>query len=193
MVAKQRSQTADKGDDPWHASKDHGGRTDPWAKPDNRDTKSVSAMQLAHIEQSVHKKVLDSIKDQVHPKNTDEDEEMAQVTESRVTELEHQIHRMQTAIHAAPGLDSSTATEMRFNELEQKVQTMQDNMQQMSNGMQTFQQQQNAHNNEIVGQITAVKQQVDNQQQGLANLLDQKMEEQMERIDALLIKRAKLE
>eukprot|EP00438_Fugacium_kawagutii_P009704 Skav211707 [mRNA] locus=scaffold2852:13650:23301:- [translate_table: standard] len=154
MVAKQKGQvTKEKGDDPWLQS-------DPWASPD-RPPKQLTTMQLAHMEQAVQQRVLDSLQDRL-PAKPDEDAEMSQATDSRVAELE------------------------------QRVQAMQTNMTQMNQSMQSFQQQQTTHNQQVVQQINTVQQQVDTQQQGLQTLLNQKMDEQMTRIEAILNKRAKL-
>ena len=61
----------------------------------------------------------------------------------------------------------------------------------MQQNMQTYQGQQQQHNAQVVKEITTIKTQVDQQNSSLKTMLDSKLEDQMNRIEALLCKRAK--
>ena len=82
-------------------------------------------------------------------------------------------------------------TDSRVARLESQVKQLTDNMAGMSSSMSTFHQQQQHVNNQLGSQVSAIKQQVDAQNVNLQKMLDNKMEEQMSRIEALLTKRAK--
>lgn len=146
-------------------SKDSESRPDPWLQNDprmqpNRSAKQLSPHQVAAMEASIEKKVLDTIRPQMY--RMDDDEDMPSVaSEQKVHELEAQV----TNLHAS------------LNQIQQNVQQLQ--------------QQQAAQNQQMTQQIQTVQHQVDSQQQGIQSLLDKKMSEQMERIEALFNKRAK--
>ena len=83
------------------------------------------------------------------------------------------------------------ATESRVARLESQFKQMSENMTSMSSSMGAFHQQQQAVNNQLGNQVTAIKHQAETQHVSLQAMLDNKMEEQMSRIEALLTKRAK--
>ena len=73
------------------------------------------------------------------------------------------------------------AVDERVTHLEEKVHALTDNLNQL-----TGSQQQQAHNTQVVQQVQALKVRADQQEHVMATMLDQKMEEQMSRIEALL-------
>eukprot|EP00438_Fugacium_kawagutii_P002078 Skav230762 [mRNA] locus=scaffold4515:157725:162575:+ [translate_table: standard] len=85
VVASQRVKPVDKGEDPW-------AQQDPWMK-ETTPPRAISAQQLASIETSVQKKVMEALKDQ---KANQSDEEMEPVHDSKVAQLEHQMKQMQS-------------------------------------------------------------------------------------------------
>ena len=99
------------------------------------------------------------------------------------------------SIQAKTGEESDVAmddaTENRVAKLENQVTQLSESMTSMSSSMSAFHQQQQHVNGQLGSQVTAIKQQVDHQNANLKALLDNKMEEQMSRIEALLTKRAK--
>lgn len=84
------------------------------------------------------------------------------------------------------------ATETRVSHLEQQIKSMQSNLHQVTQTVATFQQEQNHQNTQMVTEIAAVKHQVEAQQKGMKSFIEQQMETQMGRIEALLNKRAKI-
>ena len=82
--------------------------------------------------------------------------------------------------------DMGTQHDTRVAELEQKVQSLQENVNALSSNLSTFQQQQTQQNNSVVGQIQALQTSVENQHQHMTKVLDAKMEQQMGRIEQLL-------
>ena len=81
--------------------------------------------------------------------------------------------------------------ESRFQKLEEQVKTMTANYSQFHASVSTFQAQQNQHNTQVSAQITAIKQQVDAQASSLQGVIETKFEDQMNRLEALLSKRAR--
>lgn len=79
----------------------------------------------------------------------------------------------------------------RVSQLEDQVRKLTDNFASMNSSISSFQQQQQHINGQIAGQMQGIKTQVDNQHATMQSLLENKMEEQMNRIEALLTKRAK--
>lgn len=79
----------------------------------------------------------------------------------------------------------------RVSQLETQVKQLTENFQNLSGSVSTFQQQQSHVNSQIANQITGVKTQMDKQNVQMQQILDSKMEEQMSRIEALLMKRHK--
>ena len=83
------------------------------------------------------------------------------------------------------------AVDSRVSQLESKVQSMQESIDKMQFNIQSYQGQQQQHNAQVVSEITTIKTQVDQQSSSLKSMLDSKLEDQMNRIEALLCKRAK--
>ena len=83
------------------------------------------------------------------------------------------------------------AVDSRVSQLESQVVSMQESIDKMQHNMQTYQGQQQQHNAQVVKEITTIKTQVDQQNTSLRTMLDSKLEDQMQRIEALLCKRAK--
>eukprot|EP00435_Cladocopium_sp_Y103_P059065 s893_g21.t1 len=138
-------------DDPLQAN-------DPWANAYQGQTSrqsTLTAGQLASMENTVEKRVLAAIQDHVMPAKA-EDAHMNTESEQRLTQLERQVH------------------------------TLTDNLNQLSGSMSSFQQQQQTHNTQVSHQVQALKSQADQQEHTMKSLLEQKMEEQMLRIEALL-------
>eukprot|EP00438_Fugacium_kawagutii_P033507 Skav232542 [mRNA] locus=scaffold319:262177:267237:+ [translate_table: standard] len=81
--------------------------------------------------------------------------------------------------------DMPPAYDQKMAALEQQVQSLQTNMEQLQSGVQQFQHEQAIQNKQVSTQIGNVQKQVEAQHQGYQNLLDRKMAEQMERIEAL--------
>eukprot|EP00438_Fugacium_kawagutii_P029788 Skav227161 [mRNA] locus=scaffold502:180634:185295:- [translate_table: standard] len=142
------------------------------AKPDNepkgdpwakQDPWSQSSLPSPHQLAAIEANIEKKVMDAIKPQlfRMDEDEEMAPATDQKVTALEAQ------------------------------VQSLQSNVQQMQQDMQQFQQQQGVHNTQVNHRIHSVQQQIESQQQGFQNALDEKMAEQLRRIEAIINKRAK--
>eukprot|EP00435_Cladocopium_sp_Y103_P056938 s802_g19.t1 len=131
---------------------------DPWANAYQGHTSKQSTLtagQMASMENNVEKRVLAAIQDHVMPAKA-EDAHMDTESEQRLTQLERQVH------------------------------TLTDNLNQLSGSMSSFQQQQQTHNTQVSHQVQALKSQADQQEHTMKSLLEQKMEEQMLRIEALL-------
>eukprot|EP00435_Cladocopium_sp_Y103_P039757 s1318_g10.t1 len=77
-------------------------------------------------------------------------------------------------------------TDQRMSQLESQVHLVTDNLNQLTGSMATFKQQQQTHNTQVAHQVQALKTQADQQEHSMKSLLDQKMEEQIARIEALL-------
>lgn len=118
------------------------------------------------------------------------------VSVSQLAAIEANVEkRVMASIQAKTGEESDVAmddaTENRVAKLENQVKQLSESMTSMSSSMSAFHQQQQHVNGQLGSQVTAIKQQVDHQNANLKALLDNKMEEQMSRIEALLTKRAK--
>ena len=74
----------------------------------------------------------------------------------------------------------------RLAQLESQVHALTDNLTQLTGSMTSFKQQQHAHNTQVAHQVQVLKSQADQQEHTMKSLLDQKLEEQMSRIEALL-------
>ena len=74
----------------------------------------------------------------------------------------------------------------RVTQLEQQVSSLTDNLNQLTGSLSSFKQQQQTHNAQVVHQVQALKQQAEQQDNAMRSILDQKMEEQMARIEILL-------
>eukprot|EP00438_Fugacium_kawagutii_P004921 Skav217260 [mRNA] locus=scaffold47:1180518:1185328:+ [translate_table: standard] len=152
-----------------HVTQTQDGATDPWLKDDpwgKPTQKSLSAHQLAALEANIHRKVVDSIASQTRASSQsspDEDADMTGAQDKRVTDLEFQVKQMQ------------------------------DNMQQLAHTVQTNHQEQQQQNSAISGQMLAVRNQMETQQSSIQQMLNQSMEEQLKKIDALISKRAKMQ
>ena len=77
-------------------------------------------------------------------------------------------------------------TDQRVTQLESQVSALADNLTQLTGSMTSFKQQQQTHNTQVAHQVQALKTQADQQEHTMKSLLEQKMEEQMSRIEALL-------
>lgn len=84
-----------------------------------------------------------------------------------------------------------SAVDSRVTQLESQVKQLTENFQSLSGSVSSYQQQQAHVNSQIANQITGVKNQMDKQNSQMQQILDSKMEEQMSRIEALLMKRHK--
>ena len=130
---------------------------DPWMERKPVTTSAMlSQQQLSALEAKVEQKVMSSVIAKVPIPCHDEDADMGTQHDTRVAELE------------------------------QKVQSLQENVNALSSNLSTFQQQQTQQNNSVVGQIQALQTSVENQHQHMTKVLDAKMEQQMGRIEQLL-------
>ena len=87
--------------------------------------------------------------------------------------------------------DMKDTNDIRVQQLETQVQKLTDNMASLSSSMSSFHTQQQHVNTQLSTQIGTIKSQVDQQHTSMQAMLDNKMEEQMSRIEALFAKRAK--
>eukprot|EP00435_Cladocopium_sp_Y103_P014980 s1304_g3.t1 len=126
---------------------------DPWASAYRAQAKHAapSASQLASIESNVQKKVLAAVQDQIASTKQPSD------------------------------MDIDANQDQRVTMLEQQVQSLTTNMQQLTGSMTEFKNQQTKHNNQVAHQVMTLQQQADQQQNSMQQLLDQKLEEQMNR------------
>ncbi|CAL1131110.1 unnamed protein product, partial [Cladocopium goreaui] len=85
-----------------------------------------------------------------------------------------------------PDMDMDTGGDSRVAQLEQQVSMLTSNVQHITESFSEFKHQQTTHNSQVAHQVQALKQQADQQQHTMQSLLDQKLEEQMTRIEALL-------
>ena len=131
---------------------------DPWAPRQSTQTRAISVSQIAAIETSVQRKVLETLQ---HNRSADEDTEMKDTNDQRVQQLQTQVQKLT------------------------------DNMASLSSSMNSFHNQQQHVNTQLSTQIGTIKNQVEKQHVSMQSMLDTKMEEQMNRIEALLTKRAK--
>ena len=122
----------------------------------------LSQSQIANIESQAEKRVMANVQPALQALSPHDDAEMIPAVDDRVSQLETQVRQ----IHEC--------------------------MQKSSQSIQAFQQQQMQQNQAMHSQINAVKQQVDSQHQSFQSLLDNKLEDQMSRIEALLVKRMKV-
>lgn len=149
-----------------HLTQQQAEPTDPWLKQDPwskpQNSKGLSAHQLATLEANIHRKVVDSIASQSKTcSSTEEDTEMEAVNDKRIVDLEHQVRQLH------------------------------DHMHQLNTNVQQTQQQQEQHNAQVAGQIQAVRNQVSMQESTMQKMLNQSMEDQYAKIEALFAKRAK--
>ena len=79
------------------------------------------------------------------------------------------------------------------DEVENRVQALEQQVQQLTTNVQGYQQQQNQHNQTMYHQLQSVDKKVDHQQHAMQGFLDAKLEEQMQRIEQLFSKRGRLE
>ena len=134
---------------------------DPW-KSGSTSSTSISQQQIARIEASVEKKIMTAI--QGNPAMVPikpDDETMDAVYDDRISALEFKVNQMQ------------------------------ENMQAMSTNMNSFQQSQTAHNQQVAQQIQATQHQLEQHNARVENMLDRKLESQMSKIEALLEKRGR--
>eukprot|EP00435_Cladocopium_sp_Y103_P041629 s730_g11.t1 len=76
--------------------------------------------------------------------------------------------------------------DLRVSSLEHQVSSLTENLTLLTNSVSSFKQQQLTHNTQVAHQVQALKSQADQQELSMKSLLEQKMEEQMSRIEALL-------
>ena len=112
---------------------------------------------------------------------------------NQIATIEANVERkVRESIQSLPPDDAmEPAVDGRVSQLESQVITMQESIDKMRQNMQTYQGQQQQHNAQVVKEITTIKTQVDQQNSSLKTMLDSKLEDQMNRIEALLCKRAK--
>ena len=79
------------------------------------------------------------------------------------------------------------------DEVENRVQALEQQVHQLTTNVHGYQQQQNQHNQTIYHQLQSVDKKVDQQQTALQGFLDNKLEEQMQRIEQLFSKRGRHE
>ena len=131
---------------------------DPWAPRQSAQSRAISVSQIAAIETSVQRKVLETLQSS---RSQDDDTEMKDTNDQRVQMLETQVQKLT------------------------------DNMASLSSSMNSFHSQQQHVNTQLGTQIGNIKSQVEKQHVSMQSMLDTKMEEQMNRIEALFTKRAK--
>ncbi len=76
---------------------------------------------------------------------------------------------------------------------DERVSALEHQVQQLASSVQAFQQQQAGQNTQFQAQLAAVDKKVDQHQQSIHQLLDNKLEDQMARIEQLFTKRARME
>ncbi len=117
------------------------------------------------------------------------------ISVSQIAAIETNVQKkvLETLQHKTPDEDAvmSDTAEQRVQHLESQVKQLTDNMTNLSSSMSSFHAQQQQVNTQLSTQIGSIKSQVDKQHVSMQTLLDTKMEEQMNRIEALLTKRAK--
>lgn len=87
------------------------------------------------------------------------------------------------------GMDDSSMSD----DVDQRVQSLETQVHQLTQNMHSFQQQQTNHNQAMYSQIQAVDQKVEQQQGSLQTFLDARLESQMQRIEMLFTKRSRHE
>lgn len=116
----------------------------------------------------------------------------SQITPSQLASMEAKVEKrvmaqLQNCLPNQKGEDTPMdSSDSRVTQLESQVHTLTDNLNQLTNSMSAFKQQQHAHNTQVAQQVQVLKTQADQQEHTMKSLLDQKLEEQMCRIEALL-------
>ena len=146
-----------------------GPEKDPWLTQDPWQTspstgQSISQSQVAKIEANVEKKILATIQERSERNTSSTAEDAAMETQD----------------------DRITALEAKFAELS-------DNVQAIGKSTTQFQTQQQQHNQHIAQQVQHTQQQMEQQSKRVETMLDQKLESQMAKIEALLTKRPRQE
>lgn len=115
------------------------------------------------------------------------------ITPSQVASIETNVERriraaMKDQLAGLKSEDTAMepAVDPRVFQLEQQVNELTDNLNQLAGSVTSFKQQQQTHNTQVVQQVQALRTQADQQESFMKNLLDQKLEEQMHRIESLL-------
>ena len=125
----------------------------------------------------------------------------AALSSSQIANIETQVEKrvmaqvqpaIQQALSSSDDAEMIPAVDDRVSQLESQIKQINENMQKSNQSFQVFQQQQMQQNQAMTHQISNVKQQVDSQYHSLQTMLDSKMEDQMSRIEALLVKRMKV-
>ena len=75
----------------------------------------------------------------------------------------------------------------------ERIANLEQQMHQMNASMQSFQQQQVQHTQTLYGQVQAMEKRLNDQNQSINNMLDSKLEDQMQKIEMLLTKRSRTE
>ena len=143
---------------PVSSSQDPWANYDPWKKPSvSSNTGAMSNAQVAQIEATLTKRIDSAIQSRVAETSV-EDADMTQESESRVSQLEKQVHHLT------------------------------DGLQKLSANVGQFQQAQQLQNQQMTQQTQALQSQVEQQSHQMQKVLDTAMEDQMRRIEALFSK-----
>ena len=130
---------------------------DPWSpKPAAVSSTGLTNAQIAKIESNVERKVIAAVESS-------------------------------SALAAkAPDASMDSQTDSRIQTLEKQVSQMQADMNGLASSLTTFQQQQSGVNQQLTTQMQQVRTHLDQHTQSVQGMLDQKLEDQMARIEALL-------
>ena len=112
---------------------------------------------------------------------------------SQIARLEANMDKkIQEALQTRPAPDSQADDPMnaqvdsRVSQLEHTVTQLKDNLNQLSGSVNTFQQKQQSHNQQVAQQFQTVQTQLEGQNSHMQKIVDNAMDEQMRRIEALL-------
>ena len=105
-----------------------------------------------------------------------------------------QVASIQASLEAAIDRklqDRSGSDDGMGEDMEHRVQVLEQQVSQLTQNVNTFQQQQTHHNQNMVGQLQSVEMKVDKQETNMQAFMDRKLEEQMQRIELLFSKRSR--
>ena len=193
----------------WVYTMSHGDILITQAEGGNKGNKSnaASAVPLAsqrtvkHLTTSVGKHALDKTTEGPFQLNDPWAPTGTMISSSQIASIESLVEKrvmahvqpaIQQALSSNDDAEMIPAVDDRVFQLEAQVKQMNECMLKSTQSFQAFQQQQLQQNQAMTHQISAVKQQVDSQNQSMQTMLDAKMEDQMSRIEALLVKRMKV-
>ena len=115
------------------------------------------------------------------------------ITPSQLASIENNVEKwLRATMQPGPSLTKpddapmDAAVDERVSSLESRVSALTDNLNHLTGSLSFFQQQQQTHNTQVVRQVQALQVQADQQEHAMASMLDQKLEEQMSKIEALL-------